>query len=85
MDIIDILDNIKKEDGHFSSGDLQKVTDITGISRDELLAKYKEGKKPTTPDGSVSQWSKEQKLKFLDDNREKGGFEAFKKLVNERK
>ena len=84
MDIIDILDNIKKEDGHFSSGDLQKVTDLTGFSRDELLAKYKAGKKPDVPQGDPRKWDRETKLKFISDMREQGKPNAYKELLKER-
>lgn len=85
MNIQDIMQNMQNEDGTFSEGDINKLSEVTRKDKDELFEIYNSGKQSTIPEGNVKDWDREKKLKFISDNRDSGGFEAYKKLVNERK
>ena len=83
MDIIDIMNNMKGEQG-FSEGRLNKLSEITGLSHDELFELYEKGKKPDVPQGDPRKWDRETKLKFISDMREQGKPNAYKELLKER-
>lgn len=85
MTITDIMQNMQNEDGTFSESDINRLSEITGKNKDELFEMYNTESKPNVPDGNPSEWNREKKLKFIEDNRDAGGFEAYKRLVNERK
>jgi len=84
MDILDIMKNIATDGGTFSEGKLSKLSEITGLSQDELFELYEKGKKPDVPQGDPRKWDIETKLKFISDMREQGKPNAYKELLKER-
>ena len=80
MHLKEILKNIANDDGTFSEGKLQQVEELTGKTREELISVYEKEVNPV-PDGHPSSWSRETKLKFIEEHDK----DEYKRLVDERK
>jgi len=81
MDIVDMMDNLKKEDGMWSDSDITALERISGKNRDELFSIYETGKKPNFPEGHPNTWQRSEKLSFIDAH----GRSEYERLIRERK
>lgn len=81
MNIYEILQRNASDDGSFSEGKINSLSELTGKTKDELFEIYKSGEQSTIPAGNPSQWKRDTKLKFINEN----GRDAYKELIEERK
>lgn len=77
MTITDIMKNLEKEGGTFSEGDLNKLSEITGKSRNELFEIYNSESEPAIPKvENPSNMRTKEKVAYIKEH----GREAFEKL-----
>lgn len=80
MNITIDLESLQDDDGNFAEPVVKAVETVTGQKFPDVVEGAKKNAKPKVPPGDPVKWSRDVKLKFIEDNRDNPN--AYKEAIN---